>query len=62
MDPEYPVCINIDGSTYYKAFGLREKAEAYLSEILGSRGISYDLVRADDAPMIGAAVAGLTRG
>ncbi|OVE73386.1 hypothetical protein BVX94_04050 [bacterium B17] len=59
-DPSKPVCINIDGSTYYKACGVKEKTEAYLSEILGGRGISYDLVHADDAPMIGAAVAGIT--
>lgn len=58
-DPARPVCINIDGSTYYKAYGLQAGTEKYLSEILGGRGISYDLVHADDAPLIGAAVAGI---
>ena len=53
------VCINIDGSTYYKAAGLREKTEKYLEEMLGARSIRYVLVHVDRAPMIGAAIAGL---
>ncbi len=56
---ELPVCINIDGSTYYKAAGLREKTEKYLDEILSVRRIPYTLVHVDRAPMIGAAIAGL---
>jgi hexokinase len=56
---ELPVCINIDGSTYYKAAGLREKTEKYLDEILSVRRIPYTLVHVDRAPIIGAAIAEL---
>lgn len=57
---EHPVCINIDGSTYYKAVGFKDKTEGYLADILGSRGLKYELTHADEAPMMGAAIAGLT--
>jgi hexokinase len=53
------VCINIDGMTYYKASGLRENTEKYLREMLGARKIEYTLVHAEQAPIIGAAIAGL---
>ncbi len=54
-----PVCINIDGTTYYKASGLRERTEQYLEQMLGARNIEYALVHAERAPLIGAAIAGL---
>ena len=54
-----PVCINIDGTTYYKVAGLRERIEKYLREMLGGRNIEYVLTHVERAPMIGAAVAGL---
>lgn len=60
LDAARPVCVNIDGSTYYKSVGFRGMVEGYLSRILGGRGINYELVRVDEAPLIGAAVAGLT--
>jgi hexokinase len=53
------VCINIDGSTYYKVAGLRGHTEAYLGRMLGARGISYELVHVGRSPLIGAAIAGL---
>lgn len=57
-----PVCINIDGSTYYKSVGFSEMTEAYLKEFLGGRGVLYKLMHIDDAPLLGAAVAGLSVG
>jgi len=59
-NPLHPVCVNADGSTFYKTKGLRCMVEAYLRDILQPRGIFFDLVHVDDAPLIGAAVAGLT--
>jgi hexokinase len=56
---ESPACINIDGSTYYKSVGFREMTEKYLEDILGKRGVSYDLIHVDEAPLLGAAVAAL---
>jgi hexokinase len=55
-----PVCVNVDGSTFYKTMGLRPQAEESLRRILTPRGLSYRLIRVDDSPLIGAAVAGLT--
>lgn len=61
-DSLHPVCVTIDGSTYYKTKSVqfRSRIEADLRAILEPRGIHYDLIAVDDAPAIGAAVAGLT--
>ncbi len=61
-DSLHPVCVTIDGSTYYKTKSVqfRSRIEADLRAILEPRGIHYDLICVDDAPVIGAAVAGLT--
>lgn len=55
----YPVCVNIDGSVYYKIKGFSRMVGGYLERILGPRNVSYELIRVDDSPLIGAAVAGL---
>jgi hexokinase len=56
-----PVCVNIDGSTYYKTSGLQRQTEQHLRDILGRRGVHVELVQMPDSPLIGAAVACLTR-
>jgi hexokinase len=73
-----PVCVVMDGSTYYKTNSLKSQTEEFLRDILGERGIFFDTVQVQEktveyvtedgkekedtvgAPMIGAAVAGLT--
>ena len=52
--------ISIDGSTYYKLFSFRERAERYVAQILTSNNVEYQIVQIQDAPVIGAAVAGLS--
>lgn len=59
-DPEQPVCVNIDGSTYYYTFQMPEKVEAYLAPMLKKRGLHIRSIQIDDAPVVGAAIAGLT--
>jgi hexokinase len=59
-DADRPVCINIDGSTYYKTCGMAEKVQGYLSPMLGKRGLHIRCIQVDDAPIVGAAIAGLT--
>jgi len=59
-DPEHPVGINVDGSTYHKSVGFKAMAEDYLKDILGSRKIAYELMHVDEAPIIGAAIGGLS--
>ena len=62
-NPASPVCVNVDGSTYYKTrtvdFPSAVKAE--LDALLAPRNVSYALVRVDDAPAVGAAVAALLK-
>lgn len=59
-DPEKPVCVNIDGSTYYKTFQMPEKVQAHLEQMLGARGLHIRCIQVEDAPVVGAAIAGLT--
>ncbi|MBN2684430.1 MAG: hypothetical protein JXR40_04060 [Pontiellaceae bacterium] len=59
-DPDHPVCINIDGSTYYKTEGLADRVQNYLSTMLKSRNLHIRCIQVEDAPIVGAAIAGLT--
>jgi hexokinase len=60
-DPERPVCIVADGTTFYKLTGFRPKVESYLQQYLvAQKGAHYEIVGADNASLIGAAIAGLT--
>ena len=62
--PSAPVCVCIDGSTYYKTrvVSFPEIVKRELDAMLGPRNISFALtVCPDDAPMIGAAVAALLK-
>jgi hexokinase len=59
-DSARPVCVNIDGSTYYKTFGLEDKVRGHLDAMLKERGYHIHCIQVDDAPVVGAAIAGLT--
>ncbi|MFA6631971.1 MAG: hexokinase [Kiritimatiellia bacterium] len=60
-DPARPVCVNVDGSTYYRTLtaDFQNRVQRELAALLGPRGIAYELIRVEEAPVIGAAVAGL---
>lgn len=58
-NPQHPICINIDGSTFYELFGFNTKCEKYLATILNSRGFYFETIRVENAPVIGTAFAGL---
>ena len=60
-DPQRPVCVNVDGSTFYRTLtaDFENRVRNELREMLGKRNIAYELVKVDDSPVIGAAVAGL---
>ena len=60
-DPLHPVCITIDGSTYYRTRTsfFKSRVEEYLRNILGKRNVYFETIFVEDAPMIGSAVAGL---
>ena len=59
-DPERPICINIDGSTYYKTDQLADKVQAHLKSMVVERELHIRCVQVDDAPVVGAAIAALT--
>ena len=59
-DPEHPVCFVAEGTTFYKAPLLRPKLAYYLDTFLrGELGFACEIVKADDATLIGSAVAAL---
>lgn len=60
-DPARPVCVNVDGSTYYRTLtaDFQNRVQRELKDLLEPTGLGYELVRIDDSPVIGAAVAGL---
>jgi Hexokinase len=60
VNPRYPALINADGTTFYKTEKLREYTEYYLIEYLQKKYHRYSkMVRIDDSPVLGAAIAGL---
>jgi len=60
-DPARPVCVNVDGSTYHRTLtaDFRKRVQQELKTLLAPRNIAYELIRVDESPVIGAAVAGL---
>jgi hexokinase len=58
--PLEPVCLTIDGTTYYRYYRFQHRVESYLRPFLTQRDKFYETVQVDDAPLIGAAVAALT--
>lgn len=60
-NPRYPVCINADGTTYYKTENLSRYTEYYLYSYLQRKRHRYTrIVHIADSPLLGAAVAGLS--
>jgi hexokinase len=58
--PAYPACINADGTTFYKTHNLKAYTEYYLHKFLGRElGRYYEIIAVDNAPVLGAAIAGL---
>jgi hexokinase len=60
QDPDRPVCIVAEGTTFYKLHGLQATIESYLEQYLDQRGRYCEIASVDDATLIGAAIAGLT--
>ena len=61
QNPCYPVCITADGSTFYGLKTLRQKIEYYMKKYLVDlHGRWFEFVSVENAPLIGAAIAGLT--
>lgn len=60
-DPKRPVCVNVDGSTYYKtlAADFQKRVQRELADLVRPASVAYELVEVKQSPVIGAAVAGL---
>ncbi len=60
-DPNRPVCIVAEGTTFYKLHNLKSRVEFYLNQYLKEqKGISFEIIGVENATLIGAAIAGLT--
>ena len=56
-----PYCLTVDGTTFYAYCRFRFRVESYLAEALGGEDSRYyEIVRVEDAPLLGAAIAALT--
>lgn len=55
--------VNADGSTFWKTacIPLVERVRGHLEALLGPRGYDCEIVRVDDAPLVGAAIAAVAR-
>lgn len=61
QNPDKPVCIAAEGTTFYYLTGMREKIEHYLKEFLtDKKKLCYKIINVENATLIGAAIAGLT--
>jgi hexokinase len=61
MSPLEPVCLTVDGTTFYVSYHFKSRFEQYMREILcGDWQRYFEIVRVDDAPLLGAAIAALT--
>ncbi len=56
---EAPACITVDGSTFYRLRGYRQRITAWVDRILGDR-LQYEVTSVESAALIGAAVGGIT--
>ena len=60
QDPLFPVLVAADGSTFYKSKLFRGKLDTYLVKYLnGERGLYCEFVKAENANLVGSAIAGL---
>ena len=59
-NPIHPLCVNADGTTFYKTKYLEQYTKYYLLQYLQEKHNRYvDFVRIDNSPVIGAAIAAL---
>lgn len=59
-DPRFPVCINADGTTFYKTERLNTYTEEFLrSYLVEKEQRFYHMVRIDNSPIMGAAIGAL---
>ena len=61
QDPRYPVCIAVDGTTFWQLRTFRLRVDAKIRRLLvGERERAWEITTVEDAPLLGAAIAALT--
>jgi hexokinase len=61
LDPRYPVCIAVDGTTFWQLRTFHARVESHVRAILrGAWRRSWEIASVEDAPLLGAAIAALT--
>ena len=58
-DTSLPVAIVAEGTTFNKLSGYRAEFESYLTEILGKRGISYEILQGEELNLVGTLMASM---
>jgi len=60
-DPRYPVCITVDGTTFWQLRTFHARVESWMRTLLsGERSRAWEIASVADAPLLGAAIAALT--
>jgi hexokinase len=60
-DPRYPVCITVDGTTFWQLRSFRCRVESHMRAFLSGRNErAWEITSVEDAPLLGAAIAALT--
>jgi len=60
-DPRYPVCITVDGTTFWQLRTFRFRVESWMRRLLSGRSErAWEITSVEDAPLLGAAIAALT--
>ncbi len=60
-DPGVPVCITVDGTTYWELASFHQRVQSRLRGLLvGDRERAWEITSVSDAPLLGAAIAALT--
>ncbi|HUI70838.1 MAG TPA: hexokinase [Spirochaetia bacterium] len=60
-DPSAPVCITVDGTTYWELSSFHKRVQSHLGSFLsGDRQRAWEITSVSDAPLLGAAIAALT--
>jgi hexokinase len=60
-DPRYPICITVDGTTFWQLRSFRCRVESHMRGYLAGRNArAWEITSVEDAPLLGAAIAALT--
>ncbi|MCS6898363.1 MAG: hypothetical protein RMJ98_01080 [Myxococcales bacterium] len=60
-DRLHPVGVTLDGSTLHRTHRMAAQIEQHLDRLLRAQGVHFETIRVEEAPILGAAVAGLLR-